>query len=617
MSLTSIGVNNGVANVVQVKHEPIKYRNHDFAIHHLIEDCPAPTVVRELLKNAEENAVRLNPPGRIEWFADEFDGVRKLGLFNEGPGMSDEDLRQLTDMASTGKRLGIDDNFGQGGKVSALKVSPLGVIYRSCHAGKVCQIELAAEQPEGASHPIYVKRRLHISDEQGDSWEQVIDATDEYATRSDRPLSKDWTEVILLGKRPDQDTVTELLPDATRTNWLIRHINQRFFRFAPGVIVYDADFSSGQKNARNAQGLEHLTLNWSRGEGARYEDVGAQHHHYGPLTIRYCKLRGSYGADPVGNSRARAMESYGVGTRGDHICLVWKNECYEMLTGWSRKSGPFGVTFGSANIAIQILLPDSAPVKNNTYRDKLLRRDDSGHYANIEEFADLVCRHRPPWLIEYVEEEARRNNTSSNVMERLRQHLQKMMVTGERRPCVEPGGSDEGESPTGRGRSENPADSEPRSRNPASHRPRRGRRTGPQTDGIPRVQFTRDPAKLAEMCGRAALYLRNENLVLLNPDHFRYQQDLNRLLDRDVGPDAERRQLAKNLFDDEYAVQAGQYVIQAWLFRGRSDWDDSEFEAALGVGAMTVHLASPATLDAARTKYRQRMNANRVPPNGG
>jgi hypothetical protein len=44
-----------------LRHERIKYRNTDFAIHRLIEDCPPHTVVRELLKNAEEAAVRPGP----------------------------------------------------------------------------------------------------------------------------------------------------------------------------------------------------------------------------------------------------------------------------------------------------------------------------------------------------------------------------------------------------------------------------------------------------------------------------------------------------------------------------------------------------------------------------
>src|SRR5205085_2622330 len=74
--------------------------------------------------------------------------------------------------------------------------------------------------------------------------------------------------------------------------------------------------------------------------------------------------------------------------------------------------------------------------------------------------------------------------------------------------------------------------------------------------------------------------------------------------------------LAQHFFDEEYMVHAGKYVIQAWLYRGRPEWSDEEFEEALGTGAMTVLLASPATLAEARRRFRQRMNANRIPGAG-
>lgn len=244
---------------IQVQLEKIKYKNTDFAIAHLIENCPAHMVIRELLKNAEESAIQSNPPGKIRWFIEEVNGVRKLGLFNEGPGMSADELRQFTDMASTGKTLGVDNNFGQGGKVSALKASPAGVEFRSCKDRRVCRIVLAAERQEGVDLPVYVRRRLRVVDEQGDTWETVFDVTENYRGRADRPLDRDWTEVLLLGKRADHDTVTGLLSESERTNWLIRQINQRFYCFPNSVVVGEADVTSGQQNPRDSRGLEEVT----------------------------------------------------------------------------------------------------------------------------------------------------------------------------------------------------------------------------------------------------------------------------------------------------------------------------------------------------------------------
>jgi hypothetical protein len=195
---------------ITVRNETLKYRNEAFAIHHLIDDCPPFTVVRELVKIAEENASQNSPPGRVEWFIEVIDGVRKIGLFNEGPGMSAEDLSRLMDLASTGKTLGTQLNYGQGAKVSALKVSPEGVVYRSCKAGQICQIVLAGECRPEFDFPVYVKRRQMVTDDEGRSWETVLDVTDAYRDREDRPLSADWTEVVLLGRDASHNTTADL-----------------------------------------------------------------------------------------------------------------------------------------------------------------------------------------------------------------------------------------------------------------------------------------------------------------------------------------------------------------------------------------------------------------------
>jgi hypothetical protein len=143
------------------------------------------------------------------------------------------------------------------------------------------------------------------------------------------------------------------------------------------------------------------------------------------------------------------------------------------------------------------------------------------------------------------------------------------------------------------------------------HRPAQGRRLASQRPGIPNVYFTEDPAKLEEMSGRAAMYQREENAVLLNPRHFKYLEDLEKIYG-DGGPEAERRALAKRLFDEEYCFNAGKFVILAWLFKGKTDWADREWEEALSKGALTVHLAEPASLDEARRRFRQRLNARKI-----
>jgi hypothetical protein len=308
------------------------------------------------------------------------------------------------------------------------------------------------------------------------------------------------------------------------------------------------------------------------------------------------------------------MEAYGIGSRGDHICVVWKDECYEMHTSWSRISGAFGVTFGSSNVAVHILLPDSALVKNNTYRTLLINREAAHEPVRVEEFAELVLHHRPQWLKDYVEQEARKNANHTGVMERLKTFLRELHVPPDRRAEVAPGGDQEGELPRSlHGPRGSKKQRKRDSHDPTSQlsQPAQGRRLPSQRYGIPSVSFATDPAILEEMTGRAAMYRRQENAVLLNPNHFKYQDDLERIY-ADAGFDAERRALAKQLFDEEYCFNAGKIVIVAWLFKGKAEWDDRQWEESLGMGALTFRLAEPDAMDEARRRFRQRLNTRKL-----
>ena len=577
--------------------EAIRYRNEEFAINHLIDDCPPQTVIRELLKNAEENASLHSPPGRIEWFVEEVRGVPKLGLFNEGPGMTAADLSRLMDLASTGKKLGVDNNFGQGGKISALKSSPHGVIYRSCKNGRVSQMLLAAEQRPGLDFPVYVKKVLS-SQEHGSP---------------NRPLDREWTEVVLLGTSAMHNTVNELFPSMATKNWLMRMHNTRFFRFADGVVIHGVNLTTGSETYRNALGLEKLAANHSE----KQTDVAIKESHLGPLTIRYCRLRGRYGEDDAGNSRAKTMDAYGLGSRGDHICLVWKNECYDIHAGWARISGAFGVTFGSSNVAIEILIPDNAPVKNNTYRDAIIERSRNHRLIQVEDFADLVRRNRPKWLVDYIDKESRKNTSQGDVTKRLKALLDALRAPAENRHEAKPGDEgDQGEVvrktiSSGKSGKASETSATVDKRPNRKTQPGNGQRSPAVCPGVPQVSFAEDPAILEEMVGRAGMYKREENAILLNPHHFKYKEDLNKIF-RDVGPGADRRSLAKHLFDQEYCYNAGKFVVLAWLFKGKAHWGDRDWEQALNMFSLSVLLAEPASLDFVRKRLRQKLNSRKM-----
>jgi hypothetical protein len=107
------------------------------------------------------------------------------------------------------------------------------------------------------------------------------------------------------------------------------------------------------------------------------------------------------------------------------------------------------------------------------------------------------------------------------------------------------------------------------------------------------------------MRGRAALYDRDIHTVFLNPHHFKFRDDLERVRQK-AGEDGERCQLAERAFREEYQVLAGKLVILAWFFRGRPEWTDADWQKCLSMEQFTVHLADPSLVASALERYQRR-----------
>jgi hypothetical protein len=188
-----------------MKSEPLNIRDKTFLINRTIQQAPSGTLVREFVKNCEENAALASEGNRsIRVYPVEIGGVRKLAFWNTGPGMSAEELRQATDLSSSiGKALALDGNFGIGAKVSGLAVSREGIRYRSCKNGRVHEVTIGYDEEQET----YVRFALELPN--GNS-ETIIDVT-QVAANEGQALSFDWTEVVLYGEDADHDTVAEPL----------------------------------------------------------------------------------------------------------------------------------------------------------------------------------------------------------------------------------------------------------------------------------------------------------------------------------------------------------------------------------------------------------------------
>jgi hypothetical protein len=180
----------------------LEVADEDFLVASLIERCPKTMMIRELMMNAQE-AARLAPEGRrlVEISAIEMDGADKLTIWNTGPGMDAAELLKVSNIASSlGKEKSLRGNFGMGAKVASLPSNQHEMRYRSCKNGHVHEIILCKRDG--------VYGRLRRLQPDTGEYLEVADVT-KLAGEAGRSLSEDWTEVVLLGNQPQQDTVRD------------------------------------------------------------------------------------------------------------------------------------------------------------------------------------------------------------------------------------------------------------------------------------------------------------------------------------------------------------------------------------------------------------------------
>jgi hypothetical protein len=387
---------------------PIDIGDKAFLIASTIERCPKVMMLRELIMNSIE-AAALAPLNErfIEISAKKLHGVPKLAIWNTGPGMDGQQLHDICDLASSiGKQKGLDENFGMGAKVASLPSNRFGMQYRSCKHGRVHEVILC--ERDG------VYGRLRRKQEDG-TYAEVIDVSD-LARQEGRDLSREWTEVTLLGNAQNQNTVYD--PYAGEPNcdsqWLATYLYHRFYRLPAGVkIVLQAGTHRLINNRTFATIPERIQSGaFDRAETIEDNDTGIKIHYL---------YDGPYEKYPSQNkSHSGALQS-SVST----CAVVHKNEMYDVRKGrhWTLDAPIFGVAFGARHFSIHIELPDEYPVRPEGYRQFLRYLHGEQQQVYSSDFAKIVAKNRPKWLIDLIRQFA----PDSPAQEEIRKELQRLL----------------------------------------------------------------------------------------------------------------------------------------------------------------------------------------------
>ncbi len=565
----------------------LRVGDEDFLVASMIERCPRSMMIRELLKNALEAAAGGQQP-RVEFSAITIEGARKLVLWNTGRGLTADELYRMCDIASSvNKRTGLDGNFGMGAKVASLPSNQHGMRYRSCRDGVVHQVVL------GKREGIY--GRLHQAGADGRVAE-IIEVT--AAARAEgRDVGLDWTEVVLLGNRADQDTVADPYDGQPRSaqNWLVDTIGARFFRFAEGQSVVLAPGLAGLPGAITLRpAAERLVAL------PDYERVALP----AGVAIHY-----AYDAPAPDRPASRTSQAGGVENVEGMGGVVFQGEIYGALRGphWRREAPSFGVPTGARHVSILIELPDDFPVQAEGYREFLRHRGGVQAQLRMLDFAALVAENMPPWLKAILAANTPSGALAEDVQREMAALLQGMGVIRRRPPRQRLSDRQARVAPP-------PQPSEPKPKGPPPE---------PVFETAPALVLLRTPAEVADagLSHRAACYYPESHQLHVNMTYPAVPRMVALLTGAQEGEEVDPAvQLTAQAVAERFMVlRVARILVHALDKRGRpAQWNDAQMRVLMSPESLTLAADDIHTgLGDAREAFRAAMLAHTADPAGG
>jgi len=512
---------------------PMGVAKMGFLVDQLNRDCSPLQFLRELTKNAVEAIERLdNPIGEIRWDVDwnRFDllgddSVQKLCVIDTGAGMTGEEMvAYINQLSSSIHEQSATGNFGVGAKIAAAPLNAEGLVYLSWKDGVGSMIHLHKDPATGD----YGLMRFS----NGEFWQHIQNDL------KPEPIDQHGTMVVLLGRFPGQATVEPPVGVRMPRKWILRYINSRFFTFPTGVSI------SVREGWDLPRGDRHNFLRKATGQGPWLDENS--------VASGIVRLPETAATARWWIISPEADTNSGHYTPGGHVAALFQDELYELAfgpAGYARLQS-FGVVFGGDRVVLY-LEPDSDAeglVSANTARTQLLIASEQLDWpAYATEFRALM----PQELRDYqdaIGTAANQTDHRKAIRERLKS-VKELFRFGRYRPRA--GGAFKavpGEN-AGGGAAES-SDEKVKKEASAPSGSRGGRKgdiyslfadevgdpadvvdlsTEPQTKWIVESDGSRSSGDLED---RAARYLPDQNLLLINGDFRAFTDMIDRWTDR-------------------------------------------------------------------------------------
>lgn len=559
---------------------PMTVANMTFLVNRLGEDCAPLQFVRELTQNALDALGGLD--GSVCWDVDwplfQHTGYRKLACIDTGQGMTGEQMVLfINELSSSIHQQSASGNYGVGAKIAAAPRNPHGLVYKSWVGGVGHMIHLWFDP----QRQIYGLRRW--PDNGGEFWTPIADDL------KPKEIGDHGTMVTLLGLDDDDDTMIPPAGTPSKSRWVLRYLNTRYFDFPSGTTV------------KTREG-------WELPVGNRHNfmrEVEGQ----GPWLDRHSEAAGTV---PLSTGDARwwvlreaADRDSGHFAPGGHVAALHQGELYELVAGRGgiTRLQSFGVIFGTDRVVIYVQPRGTAKkgITTNTARTHLI------HGAEALDWAGWAAEFREnmPDAIKQLQDEISSRGSEKDhkkaIRERLRQiqdllRFQRFKPAENGRVTVDP------EDPAPGGMHEHQERHTSRDAPTGGSGGKAGALyamfavagvvdakpidafTEPSTRWVSVKDQTRDPL---DMEGRAGKFIRAQNLLIINAD-FRVFTDM---VDRwayvyQSTPGA--APVVREVVHEWFEQQLVEVVMSAQALKDAESWSSHELETLCDEAALSA-----------------------------
>jgi hypothetical protein len=567
---------------------PLKVANEAFLVSSMIERCPKTMMIRELVVNGLE-AAALGAQGQRQVVIGlrMHEGVRKLRIWNTGPGLSAAELLQITDLASSlRKQNSLDQNFGMGAKVASLPSNRHGLRYRSCADGRVSEVVMGYR---GGTYG-----RLRIGPEHA----EVIDATETCLAEGDYDLSLDWTEVLLCGNSADQDTVAAPYGTTLKVapDWMGAYLENRFFRLPHDVSLTLMPAIWGGAAPRAMVGLDDRRGEFGRTE-TRITPSGLKIHYY---------------YDPPESESTKSAKG-AIAASASRGAIVFRDELYDVRSGdsWLQDAPNYGVPFGAKYVSIFVEMPHDYLVWPEAYRQFLRFRGNDQRQVHTSDFSALVRNYMPAWLAEIIRSFG---PGQANYLDDISDELRALLASLGVQPTAQAGVPGAPGRPTSAAETKrkppNETDAKKPQRPPPPPKPRL-----PVFERPPEIIGLRTPEQINERAleGRAAKFYPQSHQIFVNLAYPAVQQMVSALLaeaEVSLGVNGEdARRLATETAEWVLTKRISRAVVYS-LSKKALGWRPEEVSRSQSAESLSLVADDWAdAMDMARARYQDQLTA--------